>query len=106
MLESRYHALRPGLDALRSARTQDPVAAYGGEAPAAIARTCLAATRPILAAIARGCAEGRITGTPAGLAVSWVHMHCNRLGFDLPAEAILRYVMCRFYEDAGRVAAS
>ena len=106
MLESRYRALRPGLEALRFARSGDAALAYGGEAPAAIARSCLDASRPVVDAITRGCAEGRIIGTPASLAWSWTHMHCNRLGFDLPAEAILRYVMCRFHEDATAAAVS
>lgn len=105
-LEARYRGLRPGLDDLRVARREDRVRAYGGDVPARIASACLRAMRPVVEEIVRGCADGRVHGTPAGLAVSWMHMHCNRLGFDLPAEAILRYVMCRYYEDSARAGVS
>ena len=106
MLDARYRALRPGLEDLRAARREDRVRASGGEVPAGITRRCLDASRPVVEEIVRGCADGSVRGTPAGLAVSWMHMHCNRLGFDLPAEAILRYVMWRYYEDSARAAVS
>ena len=106
-LESRYHALRPGLESLRSAcRGGNTARAYGGEAPARIARTCLEAMRPLIMRVRRGWASGSITEPPAQLAWSYTHMHCNRLGLDLPAEAILRYLMWRFYQDESRVPAS
>jgi hypothetical protein len=35
------------------------------------------------------------------LAWSLMHMHCNRLGIDAVAEAILRYYMYRLHQDAG-----
>ncbi len=98
-LESRYRALRPGLEALRATRVTAPELAYGGEAAAAIARRCLDATRASLVQIVRGCADGSVGGEPLQLAWSYTHMHCNRLGLDLPAEAILRYVMFRFYTE-------
>jgi len=101
-LESRYRALQPGLDALRVARAADPRRAYGGDRPARIANDCLEATRPVVEQIVRRCADGSIAGEPLELAWSYTHMHCNRLGLDLPAEAILRYVMFRFFQDESR----
>jgi len=101
-LDKRYRALRPGLESLRAARTRDAALAYGGDAPAAIAHACLEASRPLIAEVRRGCADGSITSELGQLAWSYTHMHCNRLGLDLPAEAILRYVMFRFYEDESR----
>ena len=103
-LEARYRVLRPGLETLLALRREDPVSAYGGVNAARCARRALDASRSIVEEVVRGCAEGSVHGTPAGLALSWTHMHCNRLGFDLAAEAILRYVMCRFHEDATRAA--
>lgn len=99
-LEARYLALREGLrDALAARRGGDAVTAYGGIEPARIARESLDATRPLIARMRSGCAAGEIVQEPAQLAWSYAHLHCNRLGFDLAAEAILRYVMFRFYEE-------
>lgn len=103
-LEARYRALRPGLETLLALRREDPVSAYGGVKAARCAQGALNVSRSTVEAVVSGCADGSVHGTPAGLALSWMHMHCNRLGFDLSAEAILRYVMCRFYEDSARAA--
>jgi hypothetical protein len=46
-----------------------------------------------------GHAEGRIRQDLVHLAWSYCHMHCNRLGIENPAEAILRYFLFRFHED-------
>jgi thiopeptide-type bacteriocin biosynthesis protein len=102
-LDARYHAVRSGLAASQAARRRgDAAAAYGGAVPAAIARTRLDATRPVIAEILDRRAAGVISEDPMHLAWSYTHMHCNRLGLDLPAEAILRYLMFRFYEDETR----
>jgi len=99
-LEARYQAVRDGLRAARAARRGgDARAAYGGAAPERIARTCLESLRPIVASIREGHARGTIAEDPVRLAGSFTHLHCNRLGLDLPAEAILRYLMFRLYED-------
>ncbi len=105
-LDARYRSLRPGLEALRAARRAgDWARVYGGDVAAAIARRCQEATRPVLEQVRRGCADGSVAGDPVALAWSYTHMHCNRLGIDVPAEAILRYLMVRFYDDEARAVA-
>lgn len=99
-LEERYAAVRDGLrELLRGASSREPVRQYGGEEAAAIARSCLAATRPTVEDLLRAHAAGRVRQDLVRLAWSYAHLHCNRLGIDLVPEAILRYLMLRFYEE-------
>jgi lantibiotic biosynthesis protein len=105
-LEKRYESVRPGLETLVSARRRgDLVSVYGGVVPAAIARECLERMKPVFDELLRFHATGAIRELPSHLAWSYAHLHCNRLGLDLPAEAILRYLMFRFYEDERHAAA-
>ena len=56
----------------------------------------------------RGCrspAAGRVRQELVPLAWSYTHMHCNRLGIDPVAEAILRYFMHRLMQERIRARA-
>lgn len=99
VIESRYQELKPALAALldRGAENDDDV--WGGSEPARIARECLAATRPVVERLLAANAAGRIPVELPYLAWSLTHMHCNRLGIDATPEAILRYFLCRLYEE-------
>lgn len=97
-LDERFADLAPGLaDLLESERGGDAAEAWGGEEPARIAAGCLAATRPIADELIEAHRAGRIRQDLTHLAWSTTHMHCNRLGIDAVAEAILRYFMWRLY---------
>ena len=101
-VEKHYQALKPGLqDLFTGEQSHDPELLWGGEEPARIARECLAASAPVVAAILEGHAAGRIRQDLAELSWSYAHMHCNRLGIDPTPEALLRYFMYRLVEDGG-----
>jgi len=87
LLEERYRALREGLGELVRAD------AYP------IARRCLEACRPALVALRQGLSDGSVQQDPAQLAWSLTHMHCNRIGLDVHAEAVLRYFAWRLHQD-------
>ncbi len=96
-LERQYQSVREGLrDLLLGA----PSLQYGGAEAARIAAACLEATRPLIDQLLAAHAAGRIPRDLLPLAWSYTHMHCNRLGIEVVPEAILRYLMFRFYEEA------
>src|SRR4030095_2673502 len=98
--EKRYESVREALAALLSARRDGDVeTVYGGPVPSAIARTWRETTAAAITMLRQRHAEGAITEPLEHLAWSYAHLHCNRLGLDVPAEAILRYLMFRHYED-------
>ncbi|HZI92597.1 MAG TPA: thiopeptide-type bacteriocin biosynthesis protein [Patescibacteria group bacterium] len=100
VLEARFRDLKPGLEELFFGQTSaDPVAFWGSRAVADIAVRCLDSSRPVLAAVLEGRAAGRIDQDLVRLAWSYTHMHCNRLGIDPTAEAILRYLMHRLMQE-------
>ncbi len=98
-LERRFDELRDGLRDLLSGETsRDPEKRYGGREPARISGACLEATRPAIGRLVDAHAAGRIPRDLVHLAWSYAHMHCNRLGIDVVAEAILRYFALRLLE--------
>ena len=100
LLEERYQGLKEGLLALfHGDRGDDPDALYGGAEPARIARACLDATRPVLDELLAAHAAGRIPQDLVHLAWSLCHMHCNRIGVEVSAEAIIRFFMHRLHQD-------
>ncbi len=100
VLEARYRGLREGLLALLAAgRGGDLEEFYGGAAAARIATGCLESLRPVVDELLSAHAASRIRQELVPLAWSLTHMHCNRLGLDPSAEAILRFFMCRLHED-------
>ena len=100
VLEERYRALRDGLEDLFSGATaEDPAAQFGGAEAAAIAERAMQAAGPVASRVAEGVTTGTIRQDLGHLAWSYGHMHCNRLGIEAHAEAILRYFMHRFHED-------
>ncbi len=99
-LDRRYRALGKGLrELLEDLRSADPSLAFGGPEPERIAGTALEATRPLVEALLAEHAAGTIRQGLVYLAWSYAHLHCNRLGIDLVAEAILRYMMFRLHEE-------
>lgn len=100
LLEERYQGLKEGLSALfRGDARDDPEALYGGAEPARIAMTCLQATRPVVDELLAAHAAGGIHQDLVPLAWSLCHMHCNRIGVEVNAEAIIRFFMHRLYQD-------
>ncbi len=100
LLEKRYQGLREGLLALLAAgRRGDLAECFGGAEPARIATGCLEALRPVVEELLAAHAASRIRQDLVHLAWSLTHMHCNRLGLEPGAEAILRFYMCRLHED-------
>jgi thiopeptide-type bacteriocin biosynthesis protein len=97
-LDARYDALRSGLLA-RFRPGSDAEMAFGDREACRISQACLRATGPAVDRVRAAHAEGRVHQDLVYLAWSYCHMHCNRLGIENPAEAILRYFMYRFYED-------
>ena len=99
LLEERYQGLKDGLlNLLRGCATTDP-ATYGGEEPARVARDWIEDTRPFTDRLLRAHADGLVRQDLVHLAWSYAHMHCIRLGITGNAEAVLRYLMHRLYED-------
>ncbi len=98
LLDEHYRSVRDGLAGLLFGGG-DPVEAWGGEEPAALAERCLADTRPAVDGLRAALAAGRIPAHPVQLAWSYTHMSCNRLGIDPGPEAILRYFMHRLLTD-------
>lgn len=100
VLSKRYEGMREDLlDLLRGETARDPVAQLGGDEAAEILARSTQVMRPVAEAIVAGLADGTVRQEIGHLAWSYSHMHCNRLGIDAHAEAILRYFMHRFYED-------
>jgi thiopeptide-type bacteriocin biosynthesis protein len=101
-VEKRYQELKPGLqDLFTGEQSRHPELLWGGEEPLRIAERYLEASRPVIEAILKGHAAGRIHQDLTELAWSYTHMHCNRLGIDPTPEALLRYFMHRLVEDGG-----
>jgi len=100
-LDRKFASLEPGLvELFLGATSRDPALQWGGEEPAAIAARCLDASRPVARELTAHHRTGRIPLDLVNLAWSYTHMHCNRLGIDAIAEAILRYFMWRLYTGA------
>lgn len=98
VLENRYQSLKEGiLDLMRPDAT--PEETFGGDEAARIARRFLEASRPVVEQVLRAHAAGELRQDLVDLAWSYAHMHCNRLGLDVPAEAILRFFMARLHEE-------
>jgi thiopeptide-type bacteriocin biosynthesis protein len=87
LLEERYRAVRDGLSDL-----------VRGEAHP-LAQRCLDACRPTVQALREGLRDGSVQQDPTHLAWSLTHMHCNRIGLDVHAEAVLRYFAWRLTQD-------
>ncbi|HEX5045250.1 MAG TPA: thiopeptide-type bacteriocin biosynthesis protein [Candidatus Polarisedimenticolaceae bacterium] len=87
LLEERYRGMRGGLADL--VRAEEP----------ALARRCLAACQPAIEALRQGLRDGTVQQDPSHLAWSLTHMHCNRIGLDVHAEAVLRYFAWRLHQD-------
>lgn len=101
-LDAKFAALAPGLTALLEASDSgDEETAWGGEEPARIATTALAATKPYADRVVAALRDGSIPQDPIYLVWSYTHMHANRLGIWAMAEAIVRYFMWRFYTETG-----
>lgn len=99
LLEERYHSLKAGLADLLGVQWSAPETQWGGAEPARIAAACLSAMGPLVDELLVAHAAGRIQQDLVHLAWSLTHMHCNRLGVDANAEAILRFFMHRLHED-------
>jgi thiopeptide-type bacteriocin biosynthesis protein len=97
LLEQRYRGLEASLVALLC--EGDEEAAFGGARAAEIARRCLDASRPAAEALLAGLSSGRVVQDPVQLAWSLCHMHCNRIGLDVHAEAVLRYFTYRLHQE-------
>src|SRR5262249_51752489 len=103
-LEARFRELRPGLEQLLFAeRTGE--ALWGGEGACRIAERFLAAAAPVVDAIVRGQAAGRIRQDVIYLFWSYAHMFCNRLGIESAGEAVLRFFLRRLIEERAPVRA-
>jgi hypothetical protein len=76
-------------------------AVWGGSAAAGIAERCLSASRPHLESLRRA----RLDVGVVPLARELCRRHCNRLGIDGLAEAVLRYLMFRLHQEGGTGAA-
>jgi thiopeptide-type bacteriocin biosynthesis protein len=87
LLEERYRSIRDGMTSLL-VQPEDE-----------IAKRCLSDSRPAAAALRQGLRLGTVTQDPAHLAWSLTHMHCNRIGHDVRAEAVLRYFAFRLHQD-------
>ena len=99
-LERKYQTIRKGLDDLfLGDQSRDPALQYGGPEAARIACGLLEATRPVAEELLAAHAEGKIVQDLGTLVWSYAHLHCNRLGIELAPEAILRYLMFRWYEE-------
>ena len=100
MLEERYSNLRDPLARLfGDGARKDAALLWGGEEPAAIADRCLAACRPHLENLLEAHAHGVLTVDIVPLAHLLCQRHCNRLGIDGLAEAVLRYFMFRLHQE-------
>lgn len=99
-LDRRYGEVREGIeDLLRGETSRDAALQHGGVEAAAIVARTMTSLAPIAEAIVEGVRSGEVAQEIGHLAWSYSHMHCNRLGIEAHAEAILRYFMHRFYED-------
>ena len=87
LLEERYLAVREGLSDLVRAEAHP------------IAQRCLTDCRSAVHALRQGLQDGSVRQDPAHLAWSLTHMHCNRIGLDVHAEAVLRYFAWRLTQD-------
>lgn len=106
-LHSRYEQLRPQFSELfRGDTARDPGLLWGGEEAAAIAEGFLEAVEPLLRRVVTDHAAGILRQELAYLGWSYTHLFCNRLGLSPTVEAILRYLMHRFLDDAGSGALS
>ncbi|HET9300793.1 MAG TPA: lantibiotic dehydratase C-terminal domain-containing protein, partial [Candidatus Polarisedimenticolaceae bacterium] len=54
---------------------------------------------PAAEALRQGLRDGSVQQDPGHLAWSLTHMHCNRIGLDVHAEAVLRYFAWRLHQD-------
>lgn len=105
-LESRFQALRPGLESLFFGdAAADPERFYGGAEAAAVASRFLEQARPIVATILREHRAGRIRQSLVHLFWSYTHMMTNRLGVEATPEAILRFFMARLLQERAKTAA-
>jgi lantibiotic biosynthesis protein len=106
-LESRFQALRPGLESLFFGDpAEDPARFFGGAEAAAVASRFLEQARPIVAAILREHRAGRIRQSLVHLFWSYTHMMTNRLGVEATPEAILRFFMARLLQERAKTAAT
>ena len=101
VLEAKYRALRPGLEALIGPGAfRDPAMTWGGAESAAVAERCLQALAPVAEEWLLARDAGRLEGDWMHLVWSLAHLHAIRLGIDTVPEAVLRYLMYRFHQDA------
>lgn len=99
-LESRFQALRPGLERLFFGDDAgDPARSYGGAEAAAAAGRFLDRAGPVMKAILDEHRSGRIGQSLVHLLWSYTHMMTNRLGVEATPEAILRFFMSRLLEE-------
>jgi thiopeptide-type bacteriocin biosynthesis protein len=106
VLERRYQELRSGLERLfYGPGAADPEAFYGGTESAEAASRFLTGARPVVEAVLREHAAGRIPQNLRYLFWSYAHMMTNRLGVEAAPEAILRFFMHRLLEERARNAA-
>jgi len=105
-LETRFQALRPGLERLFFGdAAEDPARFYGGVEAAGVAAQFLEQARPVVEAILREHRAGRIRQSLVHLFWSYTHMMTNRLGVEAVPEAILRFFMARLLEERAKTAA-
>jgi class I lanthipeptide synthase len=100
LLDARYQELKGGLyDLLIGSQREDPIVAWGGEAPARAAQQAFAALEETTGRLREAYAAGRISQEIVYLVWCYAHMQCNRMGISASGEAILRYFVHRLLLD-------
>jgi len=106
LLDARYQELKGGLhDLLLGSQRDDPVQAWGGEAPARAASRAFGALEETTAQLREAHDEGRISQQIVYLVWCYTHMQCNRMGISPSGEAILRYFVHRLLLDQSPIPA-
>jgi thiopeptide-type bacteriocin biosynthesis protein len=99
-LDARYRELRPALhELLHGSLRDDPVAAWGGDIPAAAAARAFTGLGEVTGRLREAHAAGRVQQEIVYLVWSYTHMQCNRMGIDPSGEAVLRYFVHRLLLD-------
>lgn len=103
-LDRKFHAIEPALrQVVASLRAGDPTV-WGSALVHERAEQALASLAPLAGALTAAHRRGELESTLSSIIWSLTHMHCNRLGIDAHAEAILRYFAWRLYDEPSSTA--